>query len=252
MVQSSSSGNKTNAEWVQVTMPNGEMDRLLTGDSPPPPASSFHPDDGHNVYDPPVEATVVSEESQIPTAQVEPQKARVAASGTAGCILGCLIGGPICAILGGFSSAYAAKNKVGAVGDCARAMGDVALVAKAKALEVEEKHHVVDNTKQVAAGAWENAKEMDREYNICEKTKDAIVYTGKATVNFTVKHRLLERGVQGMGRGMEFAADNLSANSSPSAANEQQGTSCRRGPVASIPAAVVNAEITEEISGKQY
>ena len=251
MVQSSSSGNKANAQWVQVTMPNGEMDRLLTGDSPPPPASSFHPDDGHNVYDPPVEATVVSAESQIPTAQVQPQKARVAASGTAGCILGCLIGGPICAILGGFSSAYAAKNKVGAVGDCARAMGDIALVAKAKALEVEEKHHVVDNTKQVAAGAWENAKEMDREYNICEKTKDAIVYTGKATVSFTVKHRLLEKGVQGMGRGMEFAADTLSANSSPSAASEQC-TSGRDCPVASISAAVVNAEITEEISGKQY
>jgi hypothetical protein len=237
-------------------MPDGapdssEMERLLTGDSPPPPASSFYPDDGHNnVYDPPVKMTVISEESQNPTAQVRPEKARVAASGTAGCILGCLIGGPICAILGGFGSAYAAKNKVGAVGDCARAMGDVALVAKAKALEVEEKHHVVDNTKQVAAGAWENAKEMNREYNICEKTKDAIVYTGKATVNFTVEHRLLERGVQGMGRGMEFAAENLSANSSPSAANEQ-GTVARPVP-ASTPAAVVNAEMTEEISGKQH
>lgn len=229
---------------------SSEMDRLLT-DSPPPPASSFHADDGHNLYDPPVEAApVISEESQIPTAQVQPPKARVAASGTAGCILGCLIGGPICAILGGFGSAYAAKNKEGAAGDCARAMGDVALVAKAKAFEVEEKHNVVENSKQVAAGAWENAKEMDRDYHICEKTKDAIAYTGKAAVNFTVKHRLLERGVQGVGRGMESVAEKLSSNSSPIAANE--GTSGRHAVPASIPAAVVNAEITEEISGKQY
>ena len=103
MVQSKKSEMESKAPWVQVTAvatENGvppessEMERLLADSSP---GSSYDvEEDFPNVYKPSVEANTTPSESQ---------KARVAASLTAGCVLGCLIGGPVvCAILGGFGS----------------------------------------------------------------------------------------------------------------------------------------------------
>jgi hypothetical protein len=114
-------------------------------------------------YAPPSTATSSSE----PTLQIqELQKARVAASGTACCILGCLLAGPIAAIVAGFGAAYAAEYKQGPVGDVVRAVGNVALAARDKAREVDEKHHVVDSSKKAASEAWEKAKEMKRDHHI--------------------------------------------------------------------------------------
>ena len=212
MVQSKKSEMESKAPWVQVTAvatENGappessEMERLLA-DSPPGSSHDVE-EDFANIYEPSVEA------SDTPS---EPQKARVAASLTAGCILGCLIGGPVCAILGGFGIAYAAKNKEGAMGDCARSVGDVALATKSKLDEMEAKHHIMRNTKQVTANAWENTKEMERQHHVCEKAKDAILYSTKIAVNFTVKHRLIERGAKGLGSGLEYVGEKLSAASS--------------------------------------
>jgi hypothetical protein len=180
------------------------MERLLA-DSSPDSSHAAVEEDIPNIYEPPMETNSNSS---------EPEKARVAASLTAGCILGCLIGGPVCAILGGFGSAYAAKNKEGAMGDCARSIGDVALATKSKAFEMEEKHKITQTTKQATANAWENAKEMERQHHVCEKAKDVIVYSTKTAVDFTVKHRLIERGAKGLGRGLEYVGDKLSGVSS--------------------------------------
>jgi hypothetical protein len=115
-------------------------------------------------YAPPSTTTSSSE----PTLQVqELQKARVAASGTACCILGCLLAGPIAAIAAGSGAAYAAEHKHGLIGDIVRAVGDVALAARDKVREVDEKHHVVDSSNQAASEAWEKAKEMNRDHHIC-------------------------------------------------------------------------------------
>jgi hypothetical protein len=214
MVQSNKSEMESKAPWVQVraiatengTPPeSSEMERLLADSD----SSSHDVEDGSNIYDPSVDTN---------TTPPEPQKARVAASLTAGCILGCLIGGPLCAILGGFGSAYAAQNKEGAMGDCARSIGDVALATKSKALEMEEKHQITQKTKQVTENAWENAKEMERQHHVCEKTKDAIVYSTKTAVDFTVKHRLIERGAKGLGRGLEYVGEKLAGVSSSTTA----------------------------------
>jgi hypothetical protein len=57
-------------------------------------------------------------------------------------VVGLLVGGPFFGILLGFGTAYA-FDKVGAAGDAARAVGDVALFAKKKAVEVHAKHNVL-------------------------------------------------------------------------------------------------------------
>ena len=213
MVQSKESEMESKAPGVQVTAvatENGappessEMERLLFASSPDS-SHDVEQEDFPNIFKPSVEANATPS---------EPQKARIAASLTAGCILGCLIGGPICAILGGFGIAYAAKNKEGAMGDCARSVGDVALATKSKAFEIEEKHHIIQSTKQVTANVWENTKEMERQHHVCEKAKDAILYSTKIAVNFTVKHRLIERGAKGLGSGLEYVGEKLSAASS--------------------------------------
>ena len=243
MVQSKKSEMESKAPWVQVTAVatenNGappeslEMERLLADSSPD--SSSHHDveEDIPNIYEPSVE------ENTTPS---EPQKARVAASLTAGCILGCLLGGPVCAILGGFGSAYAAKNTEGAMGDCARSVGDVALATKSKALEMEEKHKIIQNTKQVTANVWENTKEMERQHHVCEKAKDAILYSTKTAVDFTVKHRLIERGGKGLGRGLEYVGEKLSGVSSTADADLEERTSA--------PANLARAEFVQGPDGK--
>jgi len=111
-------------------------------------------------------------------------KAVVTAAATAGGILGCLMGGIVCAVVGALGSSYAAKNKAGTcVGDCARAMGELYLVAQDKAVALDQKHHIVHHSKQTVGHAWEKAKEMDRQYNICEKSQNALVQTGHAAIN---------------------------------------------------------------------
>ena len=144
---------------------------------------------------------VPSLESRQP---VDPDKARMVASGTAGAVVGLLLGGSLFAALAGFGSAYATQ-KDGPIGDISRAMGDVALHARDKAFEIDEKHQVVENTKLALAGAWEQAKELDRQHHILDKMKDFLLFSWKEAVDFTRRHRLLERGVEAIGRGFEYA-----------------------------------------------
>jgi hypothetical protein len=59
---------------------------------------------------------------------------------------------------------------------------------------------------------------MERQHHVCEKTKDAIVYSTKTAVDFTVKHRLIERGAKGLGRGLEYVGEKLAGVSSPTTA----------------------------------
>lgn len=122
--------------------------------------------------------------------QLQDESTRKVSAGIAGAIVGLLFGGPIGAIILGFGTAYYTE-KDGAAGDTARAMGDVALSARNKAHELDEKHHIVDKSKEAAHKAWEKAKEIDREHHIVEKTKRAVV----ASLHFLTKmvNQLMEK-----------------------------------------------------------
>mmetsp|Transcript_11828 Transcript_11828/g.18648 ORF Transcript_11828/g.18648 Transcript_11828/m.18648 type:complete len:217 (+) Transcript_11828:231-881(+) len=143
---------------------------------------------------------------------------RMVASGVAGAVLGFMFGGPILATLFGFGSAYATQ-KGGATGDAARALGDVAIVAKVKAEELDKKHNVVEKSKKVAAKAWEQAKEYDRKHNVLDQAVEFAKFSWKSLTKFAQDHRLLERGVSGVGRSFEYVADRVTgdANDAPPA-----------------------------------
>merc|ERR1712232_748161 len=57
--------------------------------------------------------------------------------------------GPVLATAAGVAAAYGTTQD-GPVGDACRAAGDVALIAKEKAFQVNEKHHIVEKTKSGA------------------------------------------------------------------------------------------------------
>jgi len=127
------------------------------------------------------------------------------------CVCSCfgrLLLGPLIGVLLGFGAAYAAK-KEGALGDSARAVGDIALLTREKAREIEEKHHVSTRSKEAAGKAWEKAKEMDRKHNILVKTKDFAVFCFQAVKDFCVRHRVAERTAEATGQAASWAAEQI-------------------------------------------
>ena len=135
---------------------------------------------------------------------------KAVASGTAGAVLGLLFGGPIGAALLGFGAAYAVRKEKGdTVGDAARALGDVAISTKNKAKELDEQHRIVERSQQAATTAWESAKVYDQKYNVLDQVREAIVISWAWFVDVVTEHKLLERGVEGVGRGYEYVADRV-------------------------------------------
>jgi hypothetical protein len=139
---------------------------------------------------------------------------RMVASGTAGAVLGLLTGGPVGALIAGFGLAYYSTRKDGAAGDAARAVGDVALIASEQARELDERHHIVDKTKKAVANAWEKAVEVDRtrQHHVLEKIKAFIIFCWNTTVDYIRRERLLERGVEGVGRGIEYVSERVTGS----------------------------------------
>jgi len=136
---------------------------------------------------------------------------KMVASGMTGAVLGFLLGGPILSALCGFGAAYVSQ-KDGAPGDAARAIGDIGISVKNKAAEVDKKHHIVERTSEAANGAWEGAKKYDQKYNVLEKSKRFTVDAWQSFVKFVRERRLLQRGVDGVGRGYEFVAGKVGSS----------------------------------------
>jgi hypothetical protein len=134
----------------------------------------------------PSETQTISQYSQ------DPDQACRQGAGVAAGVVGLVLGGPVVAILFGFGAAYA-TNTNGATGDAARALGEVALVAKEKARELEEKHHLVDKTKVAAIECLERIKEANRKHHFVKKIKKMIVWTFKSTIQFAQKRQLSEQ-----------------------------------------------------------
>lgn len=128
---------------------------------------------------------------------------RMVASGVAGAVVGSLIFGPFLGAMVGFGAAYSTRTE-GAAGDIGRALGDIALMTRDKAGEIEREHRLVQKGKDALSAGWDKAKEMDRKHHILEKVKDYLAFCWTETVDFTRRHRLLERGVHGVGKGIEW------------------------------------------------
>ena len=118
------------------------------------------------------------------------------------------MGGPFTAVLLGFGAAYATQ-KDGAVGDSARAVGEVARTAQIKAQAVDQKHNIMSKSKLAAQQGWTQARAMDRKYKVLETTHDVIQFSWRATKDFCQRHRVIERGVEGTKQTLEWLAEQV-------------------------------------------
>jgi hypothetical protein len=150
-------------------------------------------------YEPPESQTRLQYSQQDPEGQACRRGAGVAAG-----VVGFVMGGPVVAILLGFGAAYA-TNTMGATGDVARAIGEVALVAKKKAQEVEEKHNLVDKTKVAAIDCLERIKDADRKHHFVKKIKKMVVWTFKSTIKFAQRRQLAEPSSLAVGNHQRVA-----------------------------------------------
>lgn len=80
-----------------------------------------------------------------------------------------------------------ASKRDDAWGDSVRALGHVAVTAQDQARAVNDKHHVMERSRQAAASAWKQARELEV-FQTC----------WKATHAFVQKHKLVEKGVDGL------------------------------------------------------
>ena len=108
----------------------------------------------------------------------------------------------------GFGAAHATK-KEGAVGDTARAVGDIALSAREKAREINQRHNVVERSSTAAQDAWQKAQDMDQEHHYLERGRNCAVKMWTALVDFVQRHNLIERGVNTIGRTVVWAAESI-------------------------------------------
>jgi hypothetical protein len=176
-----------------------------------PPLVAATPADAYNPDDPVVNAVPVEplQLDGVPMMPLEDederelQQNKMVGAGVIGGIVGLLVGGPLFGIIAGFYAAYSTKQE-GAAGDVARAMGEVALEAKQKAQDIDEKHHLMEKGKQMANDAWEKAKQIDREHGVVEKTGKFLLWSLRAMEKQNQKHRFLERIMNATGVFLAF------------------------------------------------
>ena len=95
------------------------------------------------------------------------------------------------------------------MGDSARAVGDVALNARDRAVEIDEKHNVVERCKEATGQAWEKAKEMDQKHNILVKTKDFFTWCAASVADFCQRHKVVEKSVDTASRCASWASEQI-------------------------------------------
>jgi hypothetical protein len=119
-----------------------------------------------------------------------------------------LLGGPLFALLLGFGAAYATEQE-GALGDSARAVGQVALAAKEHAKAINEKHNVVPRSQAAAQQAWNQAQAADRQHHILQRVGAWARQSFRTVCHMVQEHKLIERGVAGVGHAIYWVADKV-------------------------------------------
>jgi len=114
-----------------------------------------------------------------------PEKQRsgiVGGAAIAGGVAGLVIVGPIIGIVGAAAAAGLAFSNTGKAGDVARASGDVVASAGDRARDLDNKHGIMDKTKNAASVTAERAKRFDQTHHVVDKTKNAAKFTVGKTV----------------------------------------------------------------------
>mmetsp|Transcript_6792 Transcript_6792/g.14827 ORF Transcript_6792/g.14827 Transcript_6792/m.14827 type:complete len:246 (+) Transcript_6792:120-857(+) len=145
----------------------------------------------------------------------DPEVLRQKASGIAAAVVGFFLGGPFLSLLFGGGAYYAATQRPSgdAAGDAARSLGDVALVVRDKAVEIDEKHDIVDKTKNAAGSLWQKSKakgeELNEKHDIIGKSRSVLERMYMKAVDLNNEYHIIERARQVLGNILETIANKL-------------------------------------------
>jgi hypothetical protein len=152
-----------------------------------PSTSSEHDDDS-------VEVPRIDITKDVP----DDQKHLVMPAGVGGAVVGFVLGGPVGSAVLGFGSAYAVRKK-NCAGNAARALGELTFSVQQKAAEIEDKHGYCQRSVSAINKQCEKSQT-----SAAYKTREFVVSSWKSMENYTRRHQLIERGVEGTGKGVEY------------------------------------------------
>jgi len=156
-----------------------------------------------------------------------PEETQQKAAGIAAAVVGFFLGGPFLSLIFGGGTYYAATQRPegDTAGDAARSLGDVALVVRDRASELDEKHNITDRTKAAAGSLWQKSKakgeELDAKHGIVDKSNNVMETVVAKAVAFNNEHRVLERARLLLGNLLTFLGNKLSSGSEAQAEQQQ-------------------------------
>lgn len=121
------------------------------------------------------------QDNDLPTEEsdgVDVSRERKVGAGIAVGIVAAPFCGPVLAVIAGVAAAYG-TSKPGAAGDACRAAGDIALIAKERAIEVDRKHDIMGKTKESANQIVDKARDANERHQIVENVKKMMACTLK-------------------------------------------------------------------------
>ena len=157
-----------------------------------------------------------TQDTTTPTSTSTPEGTQKKAAGIAAAVVGFFLGGPFLSILLGGGTYYAATHRPegDAAGDAARSLGDVALVVRDRANELNDKHDLVNKGKNAAGSLWQKSKakgeELDAKHDIVNKGKNLMERVLAKAIELNNEHRILERTKLLLGNILTAIANKLS------------------------------------------
>jgi len=162
-------------------------------------------DTAEDVADVLIEASLVENEQAADEAQ---DAGRRVGAGIAVGVVTMPFFGLVVAAMAGVAASYGATQP-GATGDVCRACGDVALNARDKAVEVNEKHDLSNKAKAGASKALQSAKETNEKYGILERVQNGIKVAWKKLNEFEKEHHVVERTINSVSNIFKNAAERM-------------------------------------------
>ena len=139
------------------------------------------------------EASVISHDMEESTATNNDEASQETwCAGIAGGVVGTLIAGPVVGLVAGGAAAYYSQRD-GAAGDITRAMGEVAQTTGAKAKELNEKHNLIDKSKEAADAAWKKVKEINQKHHVADRSKVAAASVWESLKELEKQHNVANK-----------------------------------------------------------
>jgi hypothetical protein len=121
------------------------------------------------------------------------EQARTFGAGAAGAAIGMMLGGPLFSVVLGIGAAFYSQQE-GATGDVARAMGDVAIMARVRFLELDAKHHLLEKSQKAALKILKKLQHnVENNPEAKVKAKRFVGWCWRSIVEFENKNKLIQR-----------------------------------------------------------